>query len=97
MTLGALALRDGDQAAAARLLLAAAAAPVSEELAYGGDVVSGVNWHLAADLLARGERGAVATFLTRMAEVNIARRGELREAAATIRRGETPKELRTQN
>jgi hypothetical protein len=91
MVLGALTLRDGDRSAASAFLLNASKAPPTEELAYREDVVSGVHWHLARDLLERGERDAVAQFLDRMAQINVVRRLELRDAAAAIRRGETPK------
>lgn len=91
MTLGALALRDGDQKKAVEFLRDASQAPSSEELAYSEGLVSGVHWHLAADLLARGQRDAVTTFLERMAEINIPDRADLRSAAAAIRRGETPR------
>jgi beta-lactamase regulating signal transducer with metallopeptidase domain len=91
ITLGALALRAGDRAAAVRFLMKASDAPVSEELAYGNDVISGLRWNLAKDLYDRGERDAVIVFLRRMAETSIAHRADLREAAAAISRGDTPK------
>ena len=91
ITLGALALRAGDRAAAVRFLMKASEAPPSEELAYGGDAISGLHWNLAKDLVERGERDAVTVFLKRMAETSIAHRADLREAAAAISRGETPR------
>jgi hypothetical protein len=91
ITLGSLALRAGDRAAAVRFLLKASEAPVSEELAYGPDALFGLRWNLAKDLVERGERDAVIVFLKRMAETSIAHRADLREAAAAIGRGETPK------
>jgi hypothetical protein len=91
ITLGALALRAGDRAAAVRYLMNASEAPPSEELAYGGDAISGLHWNLAKDLVERGERDAVIVFLKRMAETSIAHRADLREAAAAISRGEAPR------
>src|SRR5207247_8630964 len=92
MTLSALALRDGDRNKAVGYLRQAAEAPASEELTYADDVVS--RWHLIRDLVARGERQAVSNFLERMAQTNIAGRIDLRQAAAALRRGETPRWLR---
>jgi hypothetical protein len=91
MTLGALALRDGDKTRAVEFLWKASAAPSSETLAYADDIVSGLHWHLAGDLLKHGERKAVIAFLDRMAKINVAGRADLREAAAAIRRGDTPR------
>ena len=91
MTLGALALRDGDRASAVGFLRNASRAPASEELAYSKGIVWGRHWHLAGDLLKQGERSTVLDFLERMATINIVDRVELREAAAAIRRGETPR------
>lgn len=92
LTLGTLAFRDGDRAGAIRYLEAASKAPVSEELAYG-DVVFGCCGYpsLPRKLLAAGERDAVAAFFERMARINLAARAELRDRAAAIRRGESPR------
>jgi hypothetical protein len=90
MTLGTLALRDGDTKKAALFLRHASKAPASEELAYTNGIVSSYQWHLAADLLKRGERDAVLDFLDRMAAISVADRFELRQAAAAIRGGRTP-------
>lgn len=91
MTLGAIALRDGDTRAAASYLLRAADAPPSEELAYSDNLMPDWHWHLVPDLLERGERSTVATYLDRMAAVNIASRIEFKTAAAEVRQGKTPK------
>jgi beta-lactamase regulating signal transducer with metallopeptidase domain len=91
MTLGTLALRDGDTKKAVFFLRNASRAPASEELAYSNAIVSSHHWHLAADLLKRGERDAVLEFLDRMSAVNVAARYELREAASEIRRGMAPR------
>jgi hypothetical protein len=91
MTLGAVSLGDGDRKKAVQYLRKASRAPASEELTYAYDVVWGRHWHLAADLLEQGEREAVTEFLDRMATINATDRVELREAAAAIRRGETPR------
>jgi len=85
MTLSALALRDGDREAAVVYLERASEAPSSEQLAYGDDVV----WHrLVRDLVARGESRAAIAYLERLARTSIAQRIELREWAATLRRGD---------
>jgi beta-lactamase regulating signal transducer with metallopeptidase domain len=94
MTLGALALDEGRTADAIEFLRRASRAPASEELIYADDVVVGLHWRLASDLLTRGERDAVAAFADRMAQVSLARRSELRDAAAAIRRGDTPRIFR---
>jgi hypothetical protein len=93
MTLSALALRDGDKKKAVEHLRRASQAPASEELTYSDHIVSG--WHVIRDLLAQGERQAVIDFLERMARTNLAERIDLREAAAALRRGETPRWFRT--
>jgi hypothetical protein len=92
MTLGSLALRDGDRTAAIQYLNEASHAPSSERLAYGQGLV--LDWPgspLPRKLLAAGERDAVAAFLERMARTNLAARVELRDKAAAIRRGESPR------
>ena len=91
MTLGTLALRDGDRKKAALFLRNASRAPASEELAYANGIVSSFHWHLATDLLKVGERDAVLDFLDRMAATSVADRFELRDAAAEIRRGGMPR------
>jgi beta-lactamase regulating signal transducer with metallopeptidase domain len=91
MTLGTLAFQDGDRKAAVEFLRRASNAPPSEELAYADGLVSDLHWHLAADLLRAGERQAVALFLERLTGLNLAHRTALRQAAAAIRRGETPR------
>jgi tetratricopeptide (TPR) repeat protein len=85
MTLSALALGDGDHKAAILYLERASAAPASEQLAYGDDVV----WHrLVRELVDRGERQAAIAYLERIARTNVAGRIELREWAASLRRGD---------
>jgi hypothetical protein len=91
MTLGTLALRDGDREKAAVYLRQASRAPTSEELAYSKGIAFRFNWHLAADLLKQGEREAVVDFLDRVAAISVADRFELRDAATTIRSGGTPR------
>jgi beta-lactamase regulating signal transducer with metallopeptidase domain len=91
MTLGTLALREGDRKNAVLFLRNASRAPTSEELAYSVGMVSSYQWHLAADLLKQGERSAVLEFLDRMAAISVADRFELRDAAAEIRQGRTPR------
>jgi hypothetical protein len=88
MTLGSLALADGQKDRAVEYLRNAAQAPRSEELTY----LSGIAWgRLPRQLVKLGQREPVALFLERMAEVNLADRTDLRQAAAAIRRGETPR------
>ena len=89
MTLGTLALRDGDTKKAVLFLRNASRAPASEELAYSNRTVS--SWHLAADLLKLGEKDAVLEFLERLSAISVADRFELREAMAAIRGGRTPR------
>jgi hypothetical protein len=92
MTLSSLALREGDKKRAVDYLKRASQAPESEELTYGSDVVS--RWRVVRDLVAQGERQAVIDFLDRMAQTNLAERMDLPQAAAALRRGETPPVLR---
>ena len=87
MTLGTLALRDGDTKKAVLFLRNASRAPASEELAYSNGIVSSHHWHLAADLLKLGEKEAVLEFLDRMSAISVANRYELREAATEIHGG----------
>jgi len=91
MTLGALALQSGDRDAAVSFLLKASEAPASEEIVYSDELTPDLYWHVVSDLLEQGERDAVATFLERLARVNIPLRVELRTAAAAVRRGEKPR------
>jgi hypothetical protein len=91
MTLGTLALRDGEREKAARYLRQASRAPASEELAYSKGIAINYQWRLAADLLQQGERDAVLDFLDRMAAISAADRFELRDAATTIRSRGTPR------
>jgi beta-lactamase regulating signal transducer with metallopeptidase domain len=91
MTLGALALEDGNREAALTHLRKASEAPPSEELIYADDLVIGMfTPRLATDLLKLGEREAVIGYLERIARVNLAQRGRIRSAIAAIHRGETP-------
>jgi hypothetical protein len=92
MTLSTLALRDGEKTKAVDYLRRASQAPASEELVYSDDIVS--RWQVAPDLLAQGERQAVVDFLDRMAQTNMAERLDLREVAAALRRGDTPRSFR---
>jgi hypothetical protein len=90
ITLAALALHDGDERTAVAFLQKAARAPASEELAYTDNLLSRPYRSLPVNLIQRGQHDVVTTFLERMAELNVARRGEFREAAAAIRRGDKP-------
>ena len=87
MSLGSMALIDGDRKAAVRYLLAASRAPVSEELAYSRHIAG---WKLVRRLLEQGERESVIEFLERMAHISIVDQASLRECAAAIRRGDMP-------
>jgi beta-lactamase regulating signal transducer with metallopeptidase domain len=87
MSLGSMALIDGDRKAAVRYLLAASRAPVSEELAYSRHITG---WKLVRRLLEQGERESVIEFLERMAHISIVDHASLRECAAAIRRGDMP-------
>jgi hypothetical protein len=90
MTLGSLALADGQTERAGEYLRSAAQAPRSEELTYLSGFAWGWQWHLPRQLVKQGVREPVALFLERIAEMNLADRPDLRQAAAAIRRGETP-------
>ncbi len=90
MTLGSLALAGGQKDRAVEFLRNAAQAPRSEELTYLSGFAWGWQWHLPRQLVKQGVREPVALFLERIAEVNLADRTELVQAAAAIRRGETP-------
>jgi hypothetical protein len=87
MSLGSMALIDGDRKAAVRHLLAASRAPVSEELAYSRHITG---WNLVRRLLDQGERDSVIEFLQRMAHISIVDQASLRESVAAIRRGDMP-------
>jgi hypothetical protein len=87
MSLGSMALIDGDRKAAVKYLLAASRAPVSEELAYSRHIAG---WKLVRRLLEQGERESVIEFLERMALINVVDQASLRECAAAIRRGDMP-------
>jgi beta-lactamase regulating signal transducer with metallopeptidase domain len=91
MTLGSLALENGDRAAALAHLRKASEAPPSEELVYSDELVLAMFApRLPADLLKLGEREAVIDFLERIARINLAQRAKIRSTIAAIRRGETP-------
>jgi beta-lactamase regulating signal transducer with metallopeptidase domain len=87
MTLGSLALTEGNRKGAVRYLRQASQAPASEELTYTPDIVA---WSLLNGLLEAGERESVIGFLERMAQINVTRRTYLRESAAAIRSGRMP-------
>ena len=79
----------GDRVAAIKYMREASKVPASEALAYGRDVAFGRStWRLPQELLDLGEAEAVADYFDRMARINLARRTDLREAAAKVRRGE---------
>jgi len=88
MTLGALALREGDKSAVIEYMRKASHAPASEELAYSRGIAAGP---LLPDLLEEGERESVIDFLERMAQKNITERAKLHEAVAAIRSGRMPR------
>jgi hypothetical protein len=90
MTLGSLALADGQHDRAIEYLRNAAQAPRSEELTYSSGFAWGWQWHLPRQLVKQGVREPVALFLERIAEMNLADRADLVQAAAAIRRGGTP-------
>jgi hypothetical protein len=87
MTLGSLALQEGDRRAAVRYMLTAARAPASEELMYSHGVAA---WDLLPGLLREGERESVIRFLEAIARTNVVRRAYLIQAATEIRRGQMP-------
>jgi hypothetical protein len=87
VTLGALALRDNDMAAALRHMEEAGNAPPSEDLKYGFD---GLWMRLAVGMLKRGERESVAKFLDRYATLSETQRERLSKDAAQIRAGKMP-------
>jgi beta-lactamase regulating signal transducer with metallopeptidase domain len=90
MVLASLAARQGDLDSAVRHLAAASNAPQSEEIAYLRGIAS---WWLIPDLLAAGERVAVAEFFERMAERSVVDRQRLLDAAADVRSGRSPENL----
>jgi hypothetical protein len=90
MVLASLAARQGDLDSAVRHLAAASNAPQSEEIAYLRGIAS---WWLIPDLLAAGERVAVAEFFERMAEKSVVDRQRLLDAAADVRSGRSPENL----
>jgi hypothetical protein len=88
MVLASLAWRDHDRAGALQQLDEAGRAPVSEELIYGRGQAG---WPILRDLIEAGERPAVVEYLDRMAATSLAEGGQLRDWAAAISRGETPR------
>ena len=88
IVLGALALREGDQATAVRLMLEAADAPPSPGL----DVRQffGLDRRLVNYLLKEGERESVARFLEKSAGLRSAEREQLLKDATAIRAGRMP-------
>jgi hypothetical protein len=88
MTLGALALREGDQKAAVEHMLKASRAPATPDVVYARGIAAGP---LLPELLKEGERESVIEFLERMAEKNLTERAALRESAAAIRDGRMPR------
>ena len=87
VTLGALALHDGDAAAALKHADEAGQVPASDTLRLDIDMM----WmRLAVGLLKRGEYEATARFLDRYAALNEAQRERLTKDAAAIRAGRMP-------
>ncbi len=87
MTLGMVAMRNGDKTAAARFMLAAAKSPSCEELAYSDDYLT---YKLAGQVLKYGQSDAVLEFLDTFSKTWVAQRRELLQSAAEIRRGVKP-------
>jgi beta-lactamase regulating signal transducer with metallopeptidase domain len=87
VTLGTIAMRNGDKAKAVDYLRAAGKAPPSDELAYYSD---GMWTRLAVPLLKYGERESVAEFLDRYARLSVIGRDRLAAGAADIRAGRMP-------
>jgi hypothetical protein len=86
LTLGALAIREGDRARAVEHLRAAGDVPGSEELAL---MSTGLPTLVHA-LLDAGERESVAEFLDRLAELNRVDADRWRADASAIREGRMP-------
>lgn len=87
MTLGSLALREGDKNAAIECIRRASRAPTCEELLYSPGIAA---WPVLTGLLKEGERESVIGFLERMAQTNVPERPRLREWAQEIRSGRMP-------
>ena len=88
IVLGALALREGDQATAVRLMLEAADAPPSPGL--DARQFFGLDRRLVNYLLKEGERESVARFLEKSAGLRSADREQLLKDATAIRAGRMP-------
>jgi hypothetical protein len=87
VTLGTIAMRNGDKATAVKYMHEATKAPGSEELAYSGDAM----WtRLVVPLLKYGERESVADFLEHYAQINVLEHDRLTKDAADIRAGKMP-------
>ncbi len=87
MTLGLVAMHDGDHKLAVKHLLAAAEAPSTEELAYSHQTGT---YRLPAWLLKDGVREPVIQFLDRFSQTDLGEQKQLRDAAAQLRAGEKP-------
>jgi beta-lactamase regulating signal transducer with metallopeptidase domain len=83
ITLGIVAMRNGDKAGALKYLRQASRSPGSKELMYSS---CGLWSRLCGALLKSGEREPVAEFLERLAELS-AEKDYLLESAAAIRKG----------
>lgn len=88
MTLGSLALREGNKNAAIEYIRKASRAPASGELVYSPGIAA---WPLLTELLREGERESVVDFLERMARKNVTERARLHEFAVEIRSGGIPR------
>ncbi len=87
MTLGLVAVHDGDHKLAVKHLTAAAEAPATEELAYNHQTGT---YRLPSWLLKDGVREPVIQFLERFSQTDLGEQKQLREAAAQLRAGEKP-------
>lgn len=85
ITLGRIALKNGDTAEASRRLLAAGATPGSPQLNSFGP-----KWTLAQELLAKGESGPVLEYIDECRRFWKMEDGRLNAWASTIRTGGVP-------
>jgi hypothetical protein len=93
MTLSALALRDGDKKKAVEYLREERRRrqPLKNSHIRTTLCRDGTSFEISS---LRASVQAVIDFLERMARTNLAERIDLREAAAALRRGETPRRFR---
>jgi len=87
VTLGTIALREGDRKAAVKYMLEASKAPPSDELAFS---TGALTLRLLRSLLQSGERESVISFMEYLAKVDVREKDYWLESVEAVKNGRMP-------